>query len=330
MPRSRDSRRGVWSLRTVCGCTAGAIVLVAGCQSTPAPETIRARPVVSMYSTPPSASAVVETAIQPIQGVETPDAATFPPQAVQEGQIDLGAALRLAGVDNPTINLAAEQIREALALQLQARVLLLPNLNAGFNYHENNGPVQASSGQIINVNDQALYAGFGAGAVGATSVAYPGVWLFANLGNAIFEPLAARQNVIATRFNSAAVNNNVLRDVAAAYLRLVGSEARLTELKRSDQEGSAMVKLTTDFAEVGLIRDADARRTRSFNNLVERQRIAAAGEVDIAAAQLCRLLNLDPSLRLRAANSTIEPFRLMNEDGNEEELIAQRCSCGPR
>ena len=51
--------------------------------------------------------------------------------AVAPETIDLGAALRLAGIDNPTINLARERTQEALAGQLAARTLLLPSINAG-------------------------------------------------------------------------------------------------------------------------------------------------------------------------------------------------------
>ena len=62
--------------------------------------------------------------------------------------IDLGVALRLAGVDNPTINLAREQVREALAEQLAARSLLLPNVNVGGNYHLHSGPLPGRPGRV--------------------------------------------------------------------------------------------------------------------------------------------------------------------------------------
>src|SRR5437016_3913886 len=43
-------------------------------------------------------------------------------------RIDLSVALRLAGVENPTINLAEERIREARAGQVAARALLIPSV----------------------------------------------------------------------------------------------------------------------------------------------------------------------------------------------------------
>jgi outer membrane protein TolC len=244
-------------------------------------------------------------------------------------KLDLVMALRLAGVDNPTINLAREQIREALGQQLNARVLLVPNLNIGGNYHYNNGPVQTSAGQIIPVSDQALYMGFGAGAVGAGSVVYPGMWLSANLGDAVFEPLAARENVVARRSNSIAVQNNVMGDVVTAYLRLVGNEARLDVLRRADVEGSEVVRLTAEFANAQQGRPADANRAKAFNTLIERARFVAQEEVDVASTQLCRLLSIDPSNHLRAAGSDLETFRLISEDTEIEVLIAQAMRARP-
>jgi outer membrane protein TolC len=235
----------------------------------------------------------------------------------------------MAGIDNPTINIAREQIREALAQQLNARVMLVPNLNIGGNYHYNNGPVQASSGQILPVSDQALYMGFGAGTVGAGSVVYPGMWLSVHLGDAVFEPLAARENVVARRSNSNAIQNAIMGDVVTAYLRLVGSEARLDVLRRGDVEGSEVVRLTTEFAKAGQGRPADANRARAFNTLIERERHVAEEEVDVASAQLCRLLSIDPSNHLRATGSDLETFRLIPEDTDIDVLISQALQARP-
>jgi outer membrane protein TolC len=243
--------------------------------------------------------------------------------------LDLGVALRLAGVNNPTINLAQERIREALGLQLNARVLLLPNLNIGGNYHYNNGPIQSSTGQILPVANQVLYLGAGAGAIGSGTVAIPGIWLFANLGDAVYEPLAARQTVVARRSDSAATQNAVMGDVVTAYLRLVGSEARLDVLRRADVEGSEVVRLTSEYAKAGQGRLGDANRSKALINLVERERRAAEEEVEVAAAQLCRLVNIDPSYHFRTPDLSLETFHLINEDADAEALVVQAIQARP-
>src|SRR5208337_1523689 len=53
------------------------------------------------------------------------------PLPAGEYSIDLSTALRLAEAENPTIAAARARIIEALALQTQARAILLPSLNAG-------------------------------------------------------------------------------------------------------------------------------------------------------------------------------------------------------
>jgi len=331
-------RKSLWA---AWGIPVGAIVFVVGCHSTQTPDelidprsatshAISVYPKVSVSSSSqanPSSNGASGSNILQAQAVEVSRSGeplvttgqtakganasgggvgisevfgSSPPVSASNA-LDLDVALRLAGVDNPTINLAQERIREALAQQLNARVLLLPNLNIGGNYHYNNGPVQSSSGQILPVADQALYMGFGAGAVGAGSVAIPGMWLSAQLGDAVYEPLAARENVAARRSDSVATQNAVMGDVVTAYLRLVGSQARLDVLRLGDVEGAEVVRLTAEFAKAGQGLPADANRSRAFNDLIERERLAAEEEVEVASVQLCRLLNIDPSNHFRTA-----------------------------
>src|SRR5437667_20681 len=81
-------------------------------------------------------------------------------QQPAEATIDLGVALRLAGVDNPTINLARERVREAVAGQLAARALLLPSVNVGGNFYLHRGALQSGSGAIREGGRQRTYLGF--------------------------------------------------------------------------------------------------------------------------------------------------------------------------
>jgi outer membrane protein TolC len=243
------------------------------------------------------------------------------PELIEE-TIDLGIALRLAGVDNPTINLAREQVREALAGQLAARALLLPSVNVGGNVRLHAGAIQNDPGDIQRVSLQSAYLGLGAGAVGANPTTLPGVRLFAHLGDAVYEPLAARQRVAARAADADAVRNDVLLQVAAAYLELVGAEARLGVLRRGEADAAEVARLTRVFAEKGQGRQADADRAAATAALVRRDAGRAAEEVGVASAGLCRLLNLDPAVRLRTPGGAVEPLRLVPEAGDPEPLVA--------
>lgn len=285
-------------------------------------------------SVSPTSTEVPPGAVRQVSGSTVENAATVtagrtPSPAISENAIDLGVALRLAGVENPTINLAQERVREALADQLAARALLLPSVNVGGNFYQHRGTLQASSGLIRDVDRQSLYLGAGARATGTGTVTIPGVWLFAHLGDAVYEPLAARQRVSASRSDAQAVQNAILRDVAVVYLQLVGAEARLDVLRRGETDLAEVVRLTRVYAEKGQGRQADADRVTANAELLRRQVREAEEDVAVAAARLCRLLNLDPSTRLRTLVGAVQPCRLVPEDTDTEPLVAEAVRSRP-
>src|SRR5690606_26086865 len=126
-----------------------------------------------------------------------PPPAVPPPAVLQHRDnvfpIDLPTALRLADAENPQVNLAREQIRQAYANQAQAQVLWLPSLRAGVHWNKHDGSIQEVAGPVFDVSRSSLWAGAGGQAVGAGSPAIPGVWANFHLADAIFQPLAARQ-----------------------------------------------------------------------------------------------------------------------------------------
>jgi outer membrane protein TolC len=247
----------------------------------------------------------------------------------QEQTIDLAAALRLAGVNNPTINLARERVREALADQLAARSLLLPSVNIGGNYHKHDGTLQASFGVIRQVDSQSLYLGFGARTLAAESVAFPGVRLFAPLADAIYEPLVARQRVAARVSDARAVQNDILLRVATAYLELIGAESRLEVLHRGEADAGEIVRITKVYAEKGQGRQADADRATTRAELLRQEVRRAEEDFAVASARLCQLLNLDPSIRLHTPGGAVELVRLISEDSDPEALVTQAVRVRP-
>lgn len=262
-------------------------------------------------------------------GAVRPADLAVPVGPVQENTLDLGVALQLAGADNPTINLAREAVNEALAGQLAARALLLPSANVGANYRLHRGTLLAASGLPRDVNLESLYVGAGAGVTGAGTAAAPGVRLFAHLGDAAYEPLAARQRVTARRATAHAVQNDTLLAVAVGYLELMGAEARLDVLRQGETDLNEIVRLTATFAKAGQGRKADADRAAANLSLLQRERAAAEEDVAVASARLCRLLNLDPSVRLRTAGGAVQPVRLVPEDADVEGLLAAALQARP-
>jgi outer membrane protein TolC len=253
---------------------------------------------------------VDRTLASPAAGIATP---VIPPPE-KEQSISLAAALAQAGAANPIIAIAQQAIRVSRAQLLQARVLLLPNLNVGASYDLHNGPLQGSPGQIRKTDRQALYYGLGAYSVVAGTVAIPGLWINMPLADALFEPLAVR-NVVANRTAAAmAVNNQTLLEVATTYLTLLGAEGRLAVIRQSQADFQEIRRLTAAWAKprIQLLRPADADRSAADLQQLQFQETRAQEDVAVAAADLSRLLNLDPSVRLQTGDVPIQVVQFVD------------------
>lgn len=243
--------------------------------------------------------------------------------ATQQFAIDLNTSLRLAEVENPQIAQTRAAILSALAEQQAARVLMLPTLNAGVTYFGHTGNYQRSQGQILNVSQQLLYFGGGAGIYGvAGTVPIPAVQIFSPLTDAIFEPLAAKQRVEERRYDNSATSNMVLLDVSSLYFQLLGTEAILEYEKKSLSEAGEILRLAENYYKTGEERKADADRARTEYQL-RVQRVQKAEEnVAVAAVALSQRLHLDPSIRLRPAYQPFDPMILIDVQAPISDLIA--------
>ena len=243
------------------------------------------------------------------------------PMPSQEYLIDLVAALRLASGQNPSIALAQETVRELGAAQLAANALMLPTLIAGGNYDTHRGALQQSPGRILNVNRQSLYLGAGARTLAAESVAYPGLRIFGQLADAIYEPLAAAQMVSAGYSDSMATQNDILLDVSEGYLALVAAEEQLKSILDIQDQARKLATITGSYAETGQGSVADARRAETEALLIHAEVQQGEENVAAASAELCRLLQLDPSIRLKTVGGGLEIVPLVDPSHDLQQLI---------
>jgi outer membrane protein TolC len=262
-------------------------------------------------------SALSKEKLAPVTLAPVPD--LLPAAKVQP--ITMTEALQRAGVANPAIALAWEAVRESQAMQLKADVLLLPDLNAGCNFDLHRENLETSRGVFLPVNRQALYVGAGAGAVAAGTVTVPGVSLTAQLAEAWYEPQATREQVAGRRFDALATRNNVLLEVTARYLALAGAEADLRALQESEKELLKAAQVTSAFAITGVGLYSDAERARSDLLLEQNREERAQEAIAVASADLARVLDLDPSVRLRPAAEAIPLVQLIDPQQDLERLI---------
>lgn len=279
----------------------------------------------------PAAAAAPATRVSLLDGGALPSVAgtaapgTLPPLVLDSPctPIDLETALRRGGAANPTIAAALAAVQISLADQLLADVIAVPSINIGASYDWHQGNLLSSKGLIRNVLRDAFDAGLGAGARAAESVPWQvqGVRFVAPMANALFEPVATRYVVSSRRLDAAATNNNILLEVAVSYFDLAGAEAMVTALRQSEVEVAAVVQQTAKFAKEGQGRESDANRARADAELLESERIRAEEEVAVAAAQLARLLNVDPNASLRVPDGPLGMVQLVDPHTNNEELV---------
>lgn len=252
----------------------------------------------------------------------------FAPPAVSNTRgplsIDLATALRLANANNHTVALARERMNEAVAQSQRANAMLLPTitLGAGVDHHE--GRIQNSAGAVSDVNRSSGFAGLGAGATGAGPIQVPGVGITANLADAFFEPLAARQNKIAAEAGSAAATNQVALEVATAYFELVRAKAQLAIASEAQINASDLARVTASFAQSGQGLESDASRAE-VEKLVRDGKAEQAREAfHVRSIELAELLRLDGGTRLNPAEDAAAVIELADDSmaGGELLLVA--------
>jgi outer membrane protein TolC len=243
-----------------------------------------------------------------LAGLPQPAPSILPPNM---NQVDLPCVLRLAGINNPEILIARQRVLEAQALRLFAMAQILPNLNAGGNYDAHTGPLQQSSGNILQVNRNAFYLGAGAGPVAAGTVPIPGVWYLLNVSEGLFKYLAIRYNVQARRFDNLAVRNQMLMRVADAYMELLRAEGHRAIAVQNQREAREIARLTGVFARRGAAREADANRAAA--ELAQRNELVVQAEQEIlvASARLAALINLPPSVQMHTIDEWVVPTPLI-------------------
>ena len=101
----------------------------------------------------------------------------------------------------------------------------------------------------------------------------------------------------------------------------MGAEARLEVLFACQRDAAEVVRLTTNFARVGQGRQADADRMRTEALLIDSEIQLVESQVVAAAAELARLLNLDPTIRLRTVGGPVPVLELVDPRVSLNELL---------
>jgi outer membrane protein TolC len=203
--------------------------------------------------------------------------------------INLPTALRLAGARPIDIAVASARIRLAVVQLDRAQVLWLPTIQVGTDYFRHDGQIQDVAGNVFGTSKSSFM-------VGAAPIA-----VFA-LTDAIFGPLAARQEVQARQAVWQTAVNDSLLAVADAYFNVQQARGELAGELDAERKALRLLRTVEDLAtglapnlEVNRARTELARRRQAVQTARERWRVASA--------DLVRILRLDPS-------TLVEPLEL--------------------
>jgi len=236
--------------------------------------------------------------------------------------IDLLSALHLAGQQNPVILLGQQRVVEAVALRQLAAAQFLPTLNLGTSTDAHWGVLQQSNGNILSVRREDVFIGAGAYAIAAGTVNIPGLLWNLNVSDTIFNFLFARQEVDRSEFASRTISQDTLLSVALAYNDLVRAEGARSIAIVTRNDAHELARITAAYLTTGQGRKADADRAATELARREARLFEAQGNVVQASATLCRLLHLDPSIRVHAIDNQVIPRSIVPDAIPLPELLA--------
>lgn len=262
----------------------------------------------------------------PINGVSEVETSGSTPTGNQF-PVNLTAVLQLAGAENWRIHLAAERVREAQANLDEAQVAWLPSLVAGVGYTKHDGQIQATNGDIVDVSRNALFVGGGARSGQAPVAGAAGgparLQVDLSLTDALYRPLVARQVMTAEQFRQSATFNDTLLDAAVAYYDLVLATGRAENLRDQDIPlARELLVQTKAFVSAGKGSKADVTRIQTELTQREQSLVEADAQVHVAAAELARILQLDPETSLFVLEDRPVAIDMVEPAMSVAELVA--------
>ena len=228
-------------------------------------------------------------------------------QVPQRLPINLATAMQLAGVSPLDIATATAQVEQAVALQLQAKVLWIPNLNAGVDYFRHDGVQQNFfTGPNFRKGRQSFFVGGGPS-------------LSVGLADAIYTPLAARRVVSSRQADLQAARNDTLFTVAQAYFELQAARGILLGVGASIVRAEMLVSFTRGLAP-SLIAPLEINRAQAELQSLRQTEQVAIRDWRVASARLAEVLLLDPATLLAPIEPPFLQITLVPDDQPADEL----------
>ncbi|HEY5910334.1 MAG TPA: TolC family protein [Verrucomicrobiae bacterium] len=222
--------------------------------------------------------------------------------------LDLATALRLAEGRNLDIQLARQRVAEAQANHESSLARFFPWLAPGITYRRHDDLIQDVGGNFIEAHKESY-------APGATLTAQ------VDIGDALYQSLAAKQQVNVTRYASDAQRQASISSAAQGYFDLLVAQAVVKVAEEAVRISSNYLTQIEHAVQAGLAFRGDELRVRveeennrlALRRAIERQRLASA--------QLVQILHLAPAVDLQARENELVPLSLVETNRGFRDLV---------
>jgi outer membrane protein TolC len=225
--------------------------------------------------------------------------------------INLATAIRLSQARPLVIALAQASIEQAAARLQGANALWLPDIHYGVDYSHHDGATQATEGRVEFASFGSLYTGGGA-------------TLDFAMTDAIFRPLAARQELLARQSDKQAACNDALLAITLGYFDVQEMRGRLAGVLDSAAKAKTLLKQVESLASAGVVPEMEIDRARALLADLNQQAIAARTKWYVASARLTRALRLNPG----AVVVPVEPPQLQVTLISSRHSVDDLIPCG--
>lgn len=229
--------------------------------------------------------------------------------------ITLTAALKLAGSRPLDIAIADQQVTLASKQLDRAKLAWVPNVVFGMDYFRHDGGQQNFAGDIVRSDRSSYMVGGGPNAV-------------VSLTDAVFGPLAAKQDLKARSAYRQVVENDTALAVLEAYFATQQARGELAGAVLAADKAREVTDKAVRLAD-GLIPPAEASRAKV--ELARREQAVATARERwrTASAELVRLLRLTPGVLVEPLEEPYLPVTVIDPNATADTLLPIALSTRP-
>jgi outer membrane protein TolC len=216
--------------------------------------------------------------------------------------INLETVLQIGGANNLTILEYKRRQELALADHAKAKEWWLPDIYAGASIHQLWGNAMNSDGFFFtDVNRQSFWGGLGLNAS----------WDF---GEGIFRANAAELKTKAAFYQTEAEKNQALLEMVEAYYDFLAAQNYYKAYEQLASQADTIAQQIEIQVKAGILFESDDLLAKSNYNHLRVEMLNARTEYNNKSANLTRLLNLDPNLKLVGVDSILVPIELVSTE----------------